>query len=74
MSNSHKRGPRVWWAAPEKEKEIRGVFPFLKNSFPFCLLPSPSSKDNQGAKREVGTEELGAPIWDRFLEVTFVTK
>lgn len=33
-------------AAPEREKEVSGVFPFLKDSFPFCMLPSPSSKDN----------------------------
>lgn len=64
----------MWWAAPEKEKETSGVFPFLKDSFPFCMLPSPPSKDNQGANREAGTEGLGAPRWDRLLEVAFVTK
>lgn len=57
-----------------REREASGVFPFLMDPFPFCMLPSSSSKDNQGANREAGTEGLGAPRWDRLLEVAFVTK
>lgn len=59
VTQSHTWGPRIWWAAPEKEKEVSGDFPFLKDSFPFCMLPSTSSKDNQGANREARTEGLG---------------
>lgn len=59
MKNTEHGDPGFAGLPQRRKRRSSGDFPFPKDAFPFCTLPSPSSKDNHGANREAGTEGLG---------------